>query len=67
MRLIGEFKTEKEATTFLLVLKREGIKSNFEPFENAELGTEEYRIWILEEDQVEWAFELFEKFKRQSG
>jgi GlpG protein len=63
MRLIGDFKTEKEAITFLLVLKREGIKSNFEPYEDVACGVKEYRIWIYEEDQVEYAFELFEKFK----
>lgn len=63
MRLIGDFKTEKEATTFLLVLKKESIKSNFEPYENVVSGVKEYRVWVYEEDQVEYAFELFEKFK----
>ncbi|MBM3207551.1 MAG: rhomboid family intramembrane serine protease [Chlamydiae bacterium] len=63
MRLIGDFETEKEAITFSLILKRENIKSSFEPYEDMSSGRKEFRVWVYEEDQVEYAFDLYEKFK----
>ncbi len=63
MRLIGEFDLEKEAFDFSCLLKQEKISSNFDSFTDTSTGQIKYRIWVVEEDQVERAFDMYLKFK----
>jgi len=62
MRLIGTVDTEKQAFTFYSVLLKEGIHATYEPFQDPEEKKERLRIWIYEEDEVDHAIEMLEKY-----
>lgn len=57
MRLIGDFKDEKQVFGFQLFLKKEGIQSLYDSTKDAQ-GEPIYRLWIIEEDDFDktWAF-----------
>src|SRR3989338_4613297 len=56
MRVIGKFESEKDARAFIAILSRQGIDSRVETHEQG------YFIWILEEDQIDRAEELFKQY-----
>jgi GlpG protein len=57
MRLIGEFKEERQSFGFQAFLKKEGIQSLYDSTKDAS-GQTTFRLWIVEEDDFDktWAF-----------
>lgn len=67
MRLIGKVDTEKDANIVSQAFAREGITFELEPQKNndwgsADYGTLMYRIWIIDEEQVDRATNIFDTF-----
>lgn len=56
MRLIGEFKIEKDAFGFQSFLQKEGIQSLYDQSGNA------YRLWVIEEDDFDKAFAFYQEW-----
>ncbi len=54
MRLIGEFKEEKQSFGFQAFLKKEGIQSLYDSTKDA-AGQTTFRLWIIEEDDFDKA------------
>lgn len=64
MRLVGTLEDEKQVYAFYSTLSRMGIDSSYEGIRDAQTGAPKgYNIWVYDEDQIEEAFALFEKFK----
>lgn len=68
MRIIGTLQQEQQASTFSHVLEREGITYQIDADKNVDWGSHEYgnvnyRIWIIDEDQVDKAEQLFQLFQ----
>ncbi len=61
MRLIAEFKNEKEAFGFQTFLQKEKIPCSYEAVKDPEPL---YRLWIVEEDDFEKAWSFFEEWKK---
>jgi GlpG protein len=59
MRLIGEFKDERQSFGFQAFLKKEGIQSLYDSTKDT-TGQTTFRLWIIEEDDFDkaWAFYL---------
>lgn len=57
MRLIGEFKDERQSFGFQAFLKKEGIQSLYDSTKDT-TGQTTFRLWIIEEDDFDkaWAF-----------
>lgn len=62
MRLIGEFKDEKQAFGFQSALKKEGIQSLYDATKTAE-GKTIFRLWIVEEDEFDHAWALYQEWQ----
>lgn len=67
MRLIGEIKEEKEAYAFYSILAKNGIDSSYEAHVNSENQEKSFSIWVYEEDRIEEASALLERFKLNPG
>ena len=63
MRLITQFQNEKEAYQLYSFLAKEGIQNTYELFKDPEKGTNEYRIWIYDEDDLATALEWTAKYR----
>ncbi len=64
MRLIGTFETEKEAYVFYSFLLKEGIQNIYEPFADEKSGAKHYRIWVYDEDDLDFSIEWMDRFKQ---
>lgn len=64
MRLIGNFKDEREMYGFHAFLIKEGIQNTFEPFKDSATKEVGYHIWILEEDDFDRAYVFYEEFQK---
>lgn len=67
MRYIGTVNSDREATTLSRFLASEGIAHQFEPervtnWENPDYGLIHYKLWIIEEDQLDAAMDWYAKF-----
>jgi GlpG protein len=58
MRLIAEFKDEKEAYAFQSFLKDKGINSLYDSHESL------YRLWVVEENDFEKAYVLYSEWRK---
>jgi len=65
MRLVGRFKSEKEAFQLYSFLTKEGIQNIYEAFQDPETKTTEYRIWIYDEDDLDQALEWVQKYTKE--
>jgi GlpG protein len=63
MRLIGEFKDERQAFGFQAFLLKEEIKSVYDAAQNAE-GQPIYRLWVMEEDDFDKAYAYFQEWQK---
>lgn len=63
MRLIADFKDEKEMYGFHAFLLKEGIQNTFEPFKDPMAKEMSYHVWIAEEDDFDKACLWYEEFK----
>jgi GlpG protein len=69
MRLIGTLAEEGkyEPLAFAYFLKNRGIDNELELLDPSESEGTTYRIWIVEEDQVEEATRLYNQYKQEPG
>ena len=58
MRLIGSFETEKQAFALYTTLLKEGIENSYEPYLDEKSGKTLFRIWIVNEDDLDRAIPL---------
>jgi len=63
MRLIGEFKEERHSFGFQAFLKKEGIQSLYDSTKNSS-GQTTYRLWIVEEDDFDKAWALYQEWQK---
>lgn len=63
MRLIGDFKDEKQVFGFQLFLKKEGIQSLYDSTKDAQ-GEPIYRLWIVEEDDFDKAWAFYQEWQK---
>lgn len=64
MRLIGTFVEEKEAHLFCSFLsKKEGIRTSYEAFVDAETKKHAVRVWVEDEDDYVRAHAWYKRFK----
>ncbi|HEX2579830.1 MAG TPA: rhomboid family intramembrane serine protease [Rhabdochlamydiaceae bacterium] len=63
MRLIGEFKDEGQAFGFQSSLKKEGIQSLYDSTKDPS-GQMLFRLWIVEEDEFEKAWALYQEWQK---
>ena len=63
MRLIGEFKDEKQSYSFQSYLKKEGIPSLYDSTQDAK-GQTIFRLWIVEEDDFDKAASLLQEWEK---
>lgn len=69
MRLLYTFEDQKEALTFSLFLKSEGIENQCEIIANSDWGSSDYgtakgSIWIIDEDHLDKAARWLENFRQ---
>lgn len=64
MRLIGDFKDEKEMYGFHAFLLKEGVQNTFEPFKDPSSKEIRYHVWITEEDDFDKACGWYEELKK---
>jgi GlpG protein len=62
MRLIGDFKQEKEAYGFHQFLLKQKIQNSYDPFKDPITKETAYHIWILEEDDWNKAVDFYQEF-----
>lgn len=67
MRFLGKFSDPSKAEKFAKYLTSQGVGNSLEKIVNTDWGSDEYgsqvaAVWIVDEDQVAKAQELFEKF-----
>ncbi|MGE5196428.1 MAG: rhomboid family intramembrane serine protease [Anaerolineae bacterium] len=63
MRLIGVVDAEPDAFAFQSFLKKEGIESFYEFFEDTATERIRFRIWVYDEDHFDRALEWFSKYE----
>jgi GlpG protein len=63
MRLIGDFKDERQVFGFQLFLKKEGIQSLYDTAKDAQ-GEPTYRLWIVEEDDFDKAWAFYQEWQK---
>ena len=63
MRLVGSIVDEKQAYAFYSTLSRMGIESSYEGYVDPMTSAKGYNIWVYDEDRLEEAISLLEKFK----
>lgn len=63
MRLIGTFAQEKQAYAFTSILSKEGIENSYDIATSPETKLPEYRVWIIQEDDLPAAEEWYTRFK----
>ncbi len=66
MRLLGELDKEKLAYRFSSFLLKEGIENVVEPFLNTKTNTQQFRIWIENEDDLEPSLMWYKKFQEDA-
>ncbi|MDE3046020.1 MAG: rhomboid family intramembrane serine protease [Verrucomicrobiota bacterium] len=67
MRLIGTLSNESSARRLSTYLKRNGVLNSCEMTFDASTGHMSYPIWIHDEDQMEMARNIFDRFQREPG
>ena len=63
MRLIGEFKDERQAFGFQAFLQKEGIQSLYDSGKDA-ADLPIYRLWIIEEDDFDKAWAFYQEWQK---
>lgn len=63
MRLIGEFKDERQSFGFQAFLKKEGIQSLYDSTKDA-AGQTTFRLWIIEEDDFDKALAFYQEWQK---
>jgi len=63
MRLIGEFKEEKQSFGFQAFLKKEGIQSLYDSTKDSS-GRTVFRLWIVEEDDFDKAWAFYQEWEK---
>ncbi len=63
MRLIGEFKDERQSFGFQAFLKKEGIQSLYDSTKDAS-GQTTFRLWIVEEDDFDKAWAFYQEWQK---
>lgn len=63
MRLIGDFKDERQVFGFQLFLKKEGIQSLYDSTKDDQ-GEPVYRFWIIEEDDFDKAWAFYQEWQK---
>lgn len=63
MRLIVAFQEEKRARALYSLLSKENIESVYEVIEDSQEKILRYPVWIVNEEDVDRAMEIYEKFK----
>ncbi len=63
MRLIGEFKDERQSFGFQAFLKKEGIQSLYDSTKDAS-GQTMFRLWIVEEDDFDQAWAFYQEWQK---
>ena len=63
MRLVGTIEDEKQSYAFYSILSRMGIDSSYEGFVDPKTAAKNYHIWVYDEDRIDEAIALLEKFK----
>jgi GlpG protein len=63
MRLIGEFKDERQSFGFQAFLKQEGIQSLYDSTKDA-TGQTTFRLWIVEEDDFDKAWAFYQEWQK---
>jgi GlpG protein len=63
MRLIGTVDTETRASTFSAFLEQQGIANAYELFSDPVTKEAKYRIWVVDEDDLQKGEELFSHFE----
>ena len=64
MRLVGSVDSEKEAYVFYSFLVKEGVQNVYEPATDPQTKKEQYRIWVVEEDDFDTAYSFFEEYRK---
>jgi GlpG protein len=62
MRLIGDFKDERQVFGFHTFLLKQGIQNTYDPFKDSETKEISYHLWITEEEDFDKACALYEEF-----
>ncbi len=63
MRIVGTLLNEDQARQFCAVLKQQKIETSCDMTFDAATGHMSYPIWVLDEDQIQKAMELFTRFQ----
>ncbi|HEY5236670.1 MAG TPA: hypothetical protein VIJ14_10860, partial [Rhabdochlamydiaceae bacterium] len=63
MRLIGEFKDERQSFGFQAFLKKEGIQSLYDSTKDP-TGQTTFRLWIVEEDDFDKAWAFYQEWQK---
>ncbi len=63
MRLIGEFKDERQSFGFQAFLKKEGIQSLYDSTKDT-TGQTTFRLWIVEEDDFDRAWAFYQEWQK---
>jgi GlpG protein len=63
MRLIGEFRDERQSFGFQAFLKKEGIQSLYDSTKDA-AGLTTFRLWIVEEDDFDKAWAFYQEWQK---
>jgi GlpG protein len=63
MRLIGEFKDERQSFGFQAFLKKEGIQSLYDSTKDP-VGQTTFRLWIVEEDDFDKAWAFYQEWQK---
>lgn len=64
MRLIGTLPNENQARRLGAYLKRKGLENNFEVLFDAQTGHMSYQLWVHDEDRMQEAKEIFQRFEQ---
>jgi GlpG protein len=68
MRLLATFKSEDEARAVSYVITKEGIQNQVDgkvdtDWGSDDYGTPEYSVWVIDEDQAEKAYAVFQEYQ----